>query len=62
MVNGRYDFDLPVDLSQKPMLRLFGAPDKDKRHAIFDAGHIPPKEFIVREVLDWFDRYLGLAR
>jgi hypothetical protein len=59
MVNGRYDFGLPLETSQKPMFRNVGTPEKDKRHAIFDAGHIPPKHFIVKEVLDWLDRYFG---
>jgi eukaryotic-like serine/threonine-protein kinase len=59
MVNGRYDFGLPVNLSQKPLFALLGSPAKDKRHALFDSGHIPPMDFVVREVLDWFDHYLG---
>jgi pimeloyl-ACP methyl ester carboxylesterase/predicted Ser/Thr protein kinase len=59
MVNGRYDFLLPIDLSQKPLFALFGSPAKDKRHALFDSGHIPPMDSIVTEVLDWFDHYLG---
>jgi pimeloyl-ACP methyl ester carboxylesterase len=59
MVNGRYDFGLPVDLSQRPLFALLGSPPKDKRHALFDSGHIPPMDSIVREVLDWFDHYLG---
>jgi formylglycine-generating enzyme required for sulfatase activity/dienelactone hydrolase/predicted Ser/Thr protein kinase len=59
MVNGRYDWGIPLDLSQRPMFRLLGAPEKDKRHALFDSGHIPPKNEIIKEVLDWLDRYLG---
>jgi dienelactone hydrolase len=59
MVNGRYDYGIPLDTSQTPMFRSLGTPDKDKRHAIYDSGHIPPKNLIVKELLDWFDRYLG---
>jgi hypothetical protein len=52
MVNGRYDFGLPVALSQRPLFALLGSAAKDKRHALFDSGHIPPMDFVVREVLD----------
>jgi hypothetical protein len=44
----------------KPMLRLWGAPEKDKRLVIFESGHIPADlRDIIREVLDWLDKYLG---
>jgi cephalosporin-C deacetylase-like acetyl esterase len=59
MVNGRYDFFFPVDSSQLPMFRLLGTPEKDKRHALFESGHIPADEQLIKEVLDWLDRYLG---
>jgi pimeloyl-ACP methyl ester carboxylesterase len=59
MINGRYDTDFPLELSQKPMFRLLGVPDDDKRHAILDAGHFPTKHEIIKESLDWLDRYLG---
>jgi eukaryotic-like serine/threonine-protein kinase len=59
MINGRYDSVLRIDLSQNPMFRLLGTPEKDKRHAVFESGHIPPKNLIMKEVLDWLDRYLG---
>jgi len=41
------------------MFRLLGTPERDKRHALFESGHIVPKNFVIKEVLDWFDRYLG---
>jgi hypothetical protein len=59
MVNGRYDSEFPIDLSQNPMFRLFGTPEKDKRHVLFESGHIAPKNLVIKEVLDWFDRYMG---
>ena len=62
MLNGRLDFVFPVETSQLPMLRLLGAPDKDKRHVLFDAGHGLPRIPVIREVLDWLDRYLGPVR
>ncbi len=59
MINGRYDNFFPVDELQEPMFRALGAPSQDKRHVIFDSGHVPPNELLIKETLDWLDRYLG---
>ena len=60
MVNGRHDFIFPVHSAQIPLLEHLGTPAADKRHVLFDYGHIPPKhDDTIREVLDWLDKYLG---
>jgi serine/threonine protein kinase/cephalosporin-C deacetylase-like acetyl esterase len=59
MINGRYDFHAPYETNQQPLFSLFGTDSKDKRHAVFDSGHVPPWPDVVRETLDWLDRYLG---
>jgi eukaryotic-like serine/threonine-protein kinase len=59
MVNGRYDYIFPLTLSQAPLFRLFGAPDKDKRRVVCESGHVPPNDLMMKEILDWLDRYLG---
>ena len=60
MLGGRYDFIFPVETSQKPLFKLLGTPARDKRLVIFEnAGHVPPRIELIREVLDWLDRYLG---
>jgi hypothetical protein len=60
LIAGRYDFLSPVETTQLPLLRLLGAPEKDKKLALFDTGHVVyPKPEMIKEVLDWFDRYLG---
>jgi dienelactone hydrolase len=59
MVNGRYDYFFTVWAAQSPLFRALGAPAKDKRHVIFEAGHVPPNDLLMKEVLDWLDRYLG---
>jgi len=42
------------------MFRLLGVPEKDKRLALWEGGHVPPsRKMLVKETLDWFDRYLG---
>ena len=63
MLNGRYDFDQSSEMQAKPMLRLWGAPDTDKKLVIYEAGHVPADlHDIIREILDWLDRYLGPVR
>ncbi|MBD3852033.1 MAG: protein kinase [Acidobacteria bacterium] len=60
MINGEDDFLMPVEISQRPFFDLLGAPVEDKRHALLEGGHLPPdRRAIIREVLDWLDRYLG---
>jgi hypothetical protein len=58
-VNGRYDFLSPLEASQQPLFRLLGSPSGDKRHVLFESGHVPPWPDVVRETLNWLDRYLG---
>jgi formylglycine-generating enzyme required for sulfatase activity/dienelactone hydrolase/predicted Ser/Thr protein kinase len=62
MINGRYDYFFPLESSQNPMFSFLGTPEKDRRHAVFDAGHIPPHDQMIKEVLDWLDRYQGPVR
>ena len=60
LLNGRYDPSYPVELLQKPLLRLLGTPDKDKRHVLVDSGHSVARSLErIRETIDWLDRYLG---
>jgi formylglycine-generating enzyme required for sulfatase activity/dienelactone hydrolase/predicted Ser/Thr protein kinase len=59
MLNGRYDFFFPIDASQKPMFETLGTPKDDKRHLLFEGGHGLPRLDMIRETLDWLDRYQG---
>jgi eukaryotic-like serine/threonine-protein kinase len=59
MINGRYDFASPLETNQQPLFRLLGSKPGDKKHVLFDSGHVPPWPDVVRETLDWLDRYLG---
>jgi hypothetical protein len=36
-----------------------GTAQKDKRQVLFDSGHLPPRNGIIKETLDWLDLYLG---
>jgi formylglycine-generating enzyme required for sulfatase activity/dienelactone hydrolase len=59
MVNGRFDYIFPLE-SQQLLFDTLGAPEADKRYALFDYGHgSPPRAELLRETLSWLDRYLG---
>ena len=62
MLNGRQDFTFPVESSQKPMFKWLGTPEPDKRHGIYDGGHVFPFARIIKDTLDWLDKYLGVPK
>ena len=59
MLSGRYDFFFPTQASQEPMFSLLGAPASDKKRIVYDTGHRIPRNEMIKEAFDWFDRYLG---
>jgi predicted esterase len=60
MVNGENDFICPFETSQKPLFRLLGAPQSEKRQARLPGGHIPPDRLaMIKEIVAWLDRSLG---
>ena len=59
MLNGRDDFTFPIDTSQTPMFARLGTPAQDKKHLLYDGGHIFPFARIMKDTLEWLDRYLG---
>jgi len=59
MLNGQYDHYFPVETSMKPMFKLLGTPPEHKRSVLYPTGHAVPRNQLIREVLDWLDRYLG---
>ena len=59
MLNGRYDSNFPLEETVKPFFNLLGTPAKNKRLVVYDTDHYVAKGDMVREVLDWLDKYLG---
>ncbi len=57
MLSGRCDFFYPTASSQEPLFRWLGTPTEHKRRIIYEAAHD-----LIRESLDWLDRYLGPVR
>ena len=61
MVNGRYDATFPFESAQLPLFRMLGTPAADKRHVVFETPHDVrlQRDDLVKEVLGWYDKYLG---
>lgn len=59
MLNGRFDYFYPTAPSQEPMFRLLGTPKEHKRRVLYDTGHDVPRNEMIKESLNWLDRYLG---
>jgi eukaryotic-like serine/threonine-protein kinase len=60
MLNGKYDFRIPVDTHQKPLFDLIGTPPEHKRHIIYEAGHLPlPRAQMLKDIMMWLDKYQG---
>ena len=62
ILDGRDDFVFPRERSQEPFYRLLGTPKEHKVLRVFDGGHSVPRHHLIRESLDWLDRYLGPVR
>ncbi|MGA8216887.1 MAG: protein kinase [Candidatus Sulfotelmatobacter sp.] len=59
MLNGRFDFLFPVGSSQEPMFRLLGTPKEEIHRVVYGTSHDIPRDGMIKETLDWLDRYLG---
>ncbi len=63
MLNGRLDSSIfPTGSSQEPMFRFLGTPKEDKRRVVYETGHDLPWNEVIKETLNWLDRYLGPAK
>ncbi len=62
MLNGKYDHFFPVETSQKPMFALLGTPPQHKKYVLYETGHFVPRNQLIKETLDWLDKYLGPVR
>ncbi|MFX0199401.1 MAG: protein kinase [Candidatus Hodarchaeota archaeon] len=59
MLSGRYDYIFPLETSQMPLYIQFGTAQKHKDLKIYESSHTIPRNELIRETLDWLDRYLG---
>jgi formylglycine-generating enzyme required for sulfatase activity/dienelactone hydrolase len=60
MLCGKYDYLNPLEISYKPLFRLFGTADNDKHLKIYDTGHaLWDTNAWKRDMLDFLDKYFG---
>jgi len=61
LLNGKYDYLFPHETSQRPLFEALGAPEEDKRLVLFETAHSMHgfRTEMIKETLDWLDRYLG---
>jgi cephalosporin-C deacetylase-like acetyl esterase/predicted Ser/Thr protein kinase len=59
MLNGRYDNNFPYQTAQLPMFKLLGTPEEHKRQILYETGHSIPKNQLIKESLEWLDKYFG---
>ena len=61
MLNGAMDSTFPVPIQER-LFELLGTPAAHKRHIVYPGGHgvfAVRRSEMIREMLDWLDRYLG---
>jgi serine/threonine protein kinase len=59
MLNGRYDLTFSHEDHVKPAFDFLGTPAPDKKLVMYDTDHFIPRNELIKETLDWLDRYLG---
>jgi cephalosporin-C deacetylase-like acetyl esterase len=59
MLNGHYDFFFPVDSTQIPFYNLLGPKKDQKKRVQYETGHNIPRNELIKEMLKWYDLWLG---
>jgi len=60
LLSGEHDFVYPLETVAKPLFERIGTNADQKRHVVFDAGHMMfPRGPMTEEILAWLNRYLG---
>ena len=62
MFSGQFDDTFPLETSAKPFFQLLGTPAEHKKHVVAPGSHFVPRAILIREMLNWLDRYLEPVR
>lgn len=62
MLNGKYDFEFPLETRVKPFYNILGTPEEDKHLFIYETDHFVPKSEMIKETLNFLDKYFGPAK
>jgi dienelactone hydrolase len=60
LLDGENDTFFPVETSQKPFFALVGS--KVKEMKTYPGGHFVPLNELIKESLNWYDKYLGKVK
>jgi dienelactone hydrolase len=58
MLNGEFDIVFPYETGQLPLYELLGTDPEHKKHVVTADAHKVSQEILIRESLDWFEKYL----
>jgi hypothetical protein len=59
MLNGIYDITFPFETRVRPLFNLVGTPERDKRLCTYKTDHYIPRDELIKETLNWLDKYFG---
>jgi len=59
MLNGKYDMRFPLESEVIPYFDLLGTPAEDKELKVYESDHWIPKTEMIRETLNWLEKYFG---
>ena len=59
MLNGRFDFLSPTATSQEPLFNLLGTPADRKHRIVYESSHGIPRNELIKEVVNWMEKYWG---
>jgi len=60
LLSGEHDFVYPLETVAKPLFERIGTSADQKRHVVFNAGHMMfPRGPMTEEILAWLNRYLA---
>ena len=62
MLNGKYDSFFPYETTVIPFYNLLGTPAADKKTLVYDTDHDVPASEMIKETLNWLDKYFGPAK
>jgi hypothetical protein len=58
MFSGEFDAIVPLENARR-YFELIGVDAERKRHVEAIGGHFVPRPLLIRETLDWLDRWVG---
>jgi dienelactone hydrolase len=59
MLNGKYDMTFPLEALVIPYFDLLGTPVEDKALKVYESDHWIPRTEMIRETLNWMEKYFG---